>query len=91
MHDYSSDIDKLKIKIVELELEILACNVRLRAFRELVGMTFETQGKTLEKFDSALKELEQKIAHDTLRTYADKNPTYAAIAQEYLKGRFSLP
>ena len=81
------EIDALKLKIFELEADIIANQVRIRALQKFFEIFCE-KGNPTGKFLPLLHSLERSTANEALRSYADDHPTMASILKKYLDLHF---
>lgn len=83
-----SEIDSLKIKIFQLEVNLSIQQVKIVALTRLLELKQEQEKKNSELFLAALAELERSYAHEILRTYSDGSPGLATIAKQYFDRAF---
>jgi hypothetical protein len=95
MAKQSEEIKRLKLKLFEVEASLLFSQLRLRAFRDLATLIWESQKVTIHRTDpilTVLARMEKEYADLLLGEYADKNPAMAGILRTLAEQHFgTLP
>ena len=83
--------DALKLRIFELEAELIMTNLYLDALAKLTALNLETSESPKKLFHAALTEIARNRGNEIFRAYADNNREIASILRRLLDERFPPP
>jgi len=88
MSDSYDEIEKLKLKVFELEVSCAINELRIRALTFVLAQKEQAMNSNSQLFYDAIREIERDKADEVLRTYSDYEPALTTIAKKYFDEAF---